>query len=149
MKLFQIEEPDGSPSDPDAPGVAIGIDAGGALCTVAVSVGGNAVILTDREGFERDLPVPAPQAAAGEWQALFEGARLRAERGLARPVTHVVVALAAVPDRAVALTLLQAAAAAGLDLMRIVARDELAKDAAPAEAAAIMAEDLAPRPEGP
>ena len=26
MKLFQIEEPDGSPADRDAPGAAIGLD---------------------------------------------------------------------------------------------------------------------------
>ena len=45
MKLFQIEEPDGSPVDTDAPGVAIGIDIGGTHAEVAVAVGGNAVVL--------------------------------------------------------------------------------------------------------
>ncbi len=149
MKLFQIEEPDGSPSDPDAPGAAVGIDASGALAEVAVAVGGNAAMLADREGFERALPVPAADASAAEWQALFEGAKLRAERGLARPVTHAVVALAAMPDRAAALILLQAAAAAGLDVLRVVPVDEFAKGETPAEAAAIMAEDLASRPETP
>ncbi|MGC2412177.1 MAG: hypothetical protein WA459_05720, partial [Stellaceae bacterium] len=83
MKLFQIEEPDGSPADPDAPGVAIGIDISGSSAEVAVAVGGNAAVLPDREGFALDLAVPAPGASHEAWQRLFEGARLRAERGLA------------------------------------------------------------------
>ena len=58
MKLFQIEEPDGSPSDPDMPGAAVGIHIGGAQAEVAVAVGGNPAMLHDREGFERDLPTP-------------------------------------------------------------------------------------------
>ena len=62
---------------------------------MAFSVGGNAVILADREGFERDLPVPALDGCAEAGESLFEGARLRAERALARPVTHAVVVLAA------------------------------------------------------
>src|SRR5438270_2185985 len=85
MKLFQIEEPDGSPVDPDAPGVAIGIDISGAEAEVAVAVGGNAAVLADREGFPLDLAVPPPEAPADDWQNLFEGARLRAERALAQP----------------------------------------------------------------
>src|SRR5579863_3755471 len=93
MKLFQIEEPDGSPVDPDAPGVAVGIDVGGTQAEVAVAVGGNAVVLSDREGFALDLRVPAPAAPAEAWQVLFEGARLRAERVLAQPVTHAVLAV--------------------------------------------------------
>src|SRR5215469_17634630 len=94
MRFFQIEEPDGSPADPDAPGAAIGIDAGGDLAEVAFSVGGNALLLADREGFERALPVPGPDAPLADWQMLFEGAKLRAERALARPVTHAVLAFA-------------------------------------------------------
>src|SRR5262249_15814485 len=90
VKLFQIEEPDGSPADPDAPGAAIGIDATGAEGEVAFAVGGNAVALDDREGFALDLPVPAAAAAAEDWRSFFEGARLRAERALGRPVTHAV-----------------------------------------------------------
>jgi hypothetical protein len=145
MKLFQIEEPDGSPVDPDAPGVAIGIDISGGAAEIAVAVGGNAVVLEDREGFALDLTVPAPSAPAEDWQLLFEGARLRAERALAQPVTHAVVAVASASGP----TLSEAcAAAAGLTLLRIVAREALGAGPA-ALAAAILAEDLAPRPEAP
>ena len=148
MKLFQIEEPDGSSVDPDAPGVAIGIDVSGARAEVAVAVGGNAVVLADREGFALNLPVPPPAAPAEHWQRLFEGARLRAERVLAQPVTHAVVAVAAMPDAASAALLSTAGAAAGLALLRIVAREALETEP-PALAAAILAEDLAPRPGAP
>src|SRR5580704_3867482 len=147
MKLFQIEEPDGSPSDPDMPGAAIGIDAGGDLAVVGFAVGGNAVTLADREGFEHALPVPGPDAPLAAWQALFEGARLRGERALARPVTHAVLVFAASLDPALAAELLQASEAAGLELLRIVTASDLDAGAPPAEAAAIMAEDLAPPPE--
>src|SRR5580692_10318293 len=125
MKLFQIEEPDGSPVDPDAPGAAIGIDAGGDLAEIAFAVGGNAVTLADLEGFEQALPVPGPDAPLADWQALFEGARLRAERALARPVTHAVLVFAAALDPALAAELLQASAAAGIELMRIVSTGNL------------------------
>ena len=73
MKLFQIEEPDGGPVDPTAPGAAIGIDASSAEVEVAFSVGGNALILADREGFEQVLLVPGIAAGKTEWQAVFEG----------------------------------------------------------------------------
>ena len=102
MKLFQIEEPDGRPADPSAPGAAIGIDVGGAQVEVAFSVGGNAVVLADREGFERALPVPEATAATAQWQELFEAARIRAERALARPVTHAVIVLARSADAGIA-----------------------------------------------
>jgi hypothetical protein len=149
VKLFQIEEPDGSPVDPDAPGVAIGIDIAGPDAEVAVAVGGNAVGLADREGFALDLAVPSPAAPAEEdWRGLFEGARLRAERALAQPVTHAVLAVASVPDAAFAALLSTAAAAAGLTLLRIVAREALRAGPA-ALAAAVLAEDLAPRPGAP
>ena len=146
MKLFQIEEPDGSPVDPDTPGVAIGIDIGGAAAEVAVAVGGNAVLLGDREGFTLDLVVPSPAAAPENWQHLFEGARLRAERALAQPVTHAVLATAAAPDSPLAALVSTAAATAGLTLLRILPRQALASGEKPALAAAILAEDLAPRP---
>jgi hypothetical protein len=150
MKLFQIEEPDGSPVDPDAPGVAIGVDISGAEAEVAVAVGGNAAVLNDRDGFALDLAVPAPAAPAEHWQRLFEGARLRAERGLAQPVTHAVVAVASAPDAALAARLGAASAAAGLALLRLVPREALGppddQTGSAALAAAILAEDLAPRP---
>ena len=145
MKLFQIEEPDGSPTDPDAPGAAIGVDASGGLVEVAVSVGGNALILADREGFERDLPIPGPDAPLADWQTLFEGARLRAERALARPVTHAVLVFAAL-DPALAAELLRASEAAGIELLRVLSPADLPAGAAPAVAAGVIAEDMAPRP---
>lgn len=146
VKLFQIEEPDGSPVDPDAPGVAIGIDISGPVAQVAVAVGGNAVVLEDRAGFALDLAVPSTAAPAEDWQRLFEGARLRAERSLAQPVTHAVLAVAAAPDAGLGAHLATACTAAGLTPLRILAGDALASVAeAPALAAAILAEDLAPR----
>ncbi len=148
MKLFQIEEPDGGPADPNEAGAAIGIDAGGARAEVAFSVGGNALILDDRQGFEQALPVPATEAGAAAWQELLEGARMRAERALARPVTHAVVVLAAAPDADMAAERLrQAAEGASLEVLRFAGRGELPADPTPALAAAILAEDLAPRPE--
>jgi hypothetical protein len=149
VKVFQIEEPDGSPSDPDGPGAAIGIDASGTRVEVAFAVGGNAVILADREGFGRDLPVPGPEAPLGDWQALFEGARLRAERALGRPVTHAVLVFPATLDPVLAAELLHAGEGAQIELLRIVTPGDLAADEPPAAAAAILAEDMAPRPEAP
>ena len=147
MKLFQIEEPDGGPADPNETGAAIGIDAGGARAEVAFSIGGNALMLDDRAGFEQALPIPAIVAPTTEWQGLFEGARMRAERALARPVTHAVVVLAVAPDADASGRLRQAAEDAGLEILRLIGRGELSAGATPALAAAILAEDLAPRPE--
>jgi len=144
VKLFQIEEPDGSPADPDAPGAAIGIDVSGPRGEVAIAVGGNAALLEDRDGFEVDLTVPSLTAAMPEWQALFERARLRAERALARPVTHAVV----VADGSLAERLQPAAAAAQLTLLRIATPDTSAGES-PALAAAILAEELVPPVAGP
>ena len=145
MKLFQIEEPEGGPADPGASGAAIGIDAAGAEAQVAFSVGGNAVVLTDREGFERALPVPAAAAATAEWRELFEAAKVRAERALARPVTHAVVVLAEAPEANIAERLHEAAGEAGIEVLRVVAAPELAAGSDPASAAATLAEDLRPR----
>lgn len=142
MKLFQIEEPDGSPVDPDAPGAAIGIDVTGSQAEVAIAIGGNAAVLNDRDGFEVDLTVPVSTADLPEWQMLLERARLRAERGLARPVTHVVV----VADPAACERLQGGAAEAGLVLLRTVTPEELPAADKRALAAAILAEDLAPSP---
>jgi len=147
VKLFQIEEPGGGPTDPNEPGAAIGIEAMGARAEVAFSVGGNALVLDDRPGFEQALTVPAIIASAADWQGLFEGARVRAERALARPVTHAVVVLAATPHADDARRLQRAAAGAGLALLQLAGRGELPDGPAPALAAAILAEDLAPLPE--
>src|SRR6185295_6778954 len=146
MKLFQIEEPDGSPADPDAPGVAIGIDLTGAYAEVALSVGGNAAILTDREGFALDLAVPVLEASTDDWQHLFEGARLRAERALAQPATHAVVALAVPAAAAIVERLGRAAETVGLKLLEVVQAAAADPEQPRACAAAIRAEDLAPRP---
>ena len=143
MKLFQIEEPDGGPIDSSAPGAAIGIDATGAEVEVAFSVGGNAIVLGDREGFERALVVPDATAGEAQWQEMFEAARIRAERALARPVSHAVVVLGVeLPDK-----LREAAEAAGLEVLRLSRKAELLAGASAALTAAILAEDLAPRSE--
>jgi len=147
VKLFQIEEPEGGPSDPDMPGAAIGIDAGGAVAKVAMAVGGNAALLADREGFERVLPVPDAAAGVAAWRELFEGVRLRAERALGAPVTHAVLALPAIPGETATETLQRAAELAGLVLLRLV--DAGAGGAEAALNAAVLAEDLAPRPDLP
>jgi len=149
VKLFQIEEPEGGPTDSGAPGAAIGIDAGDADVEVAISVGGNAVVLTDREGFEQALAVPDLDAPPHEWVELFARARVRAERAIARPVTHAVIAFAAAPDEAARIWLTNAAEEAGLAVLRLAAAAELQSGAASAVAlaAALLAEDLAPPPE--
>lgn len=147
MKLFQIEEPEGGPADDDAPGAAIGIDASAVAVEVAAAVGGNAVLLVDREGFEQILLAPRGGAAAARWQELLEAARRRAERALLRPVTHAVVVLAGAPDPETAERISAAAEAAGLVILKLVAPNDLPLGVAPALAAAILAEDLAPRPQ--
>jgi hypothetical protein len=147
VKLFQIEEPDGGPTDPSAPGAAIGIDAAGAEVEVAFSIGGNATVLGDREGFERALTVPDATAGEAQWQEMFEGARIRAERALARPVSHAVVLLGALADADLSNELGDAAKAAGLTVLRLIRKADLPAGASAALTAAILAEDLAPRPE--
>ena len=140
MKLFQIEEPDGSPTDVEGAGAAVGIDvAPGGVGRVAIAVGGNGEILPDADGGRtlraRDLP------------DLLLGLRSRAEKQLARPVTHAVIAVEA-GDRA---GLEAAARTAGLEILRLVDRAiaaALVRDAAPEEAAvlgaAITAEEVMP-----
>jgi hypothetical protein len=147
VKLFQIEEPEGGPTDPNAPGAAIGVDASGAAAEVATAVGGNAAVLTDREGFEQALTVPPSAIATAKWQELFEGARLRAERALARPVTHAVIVVAALPDAAAARLIMAAAEQAGLTVLRLTTVSDLGAGTASALAAAILAEELGPRPD--
>ena len=146
MKLFQIEEPDGSPLEAEGPGVAVGIELSlrkGAA--VAVAVGGNAELLPARDGTAR-LALLAPREAA-VLGALLLALRARAEKALARPVTHAVVA-SDVLDAAARQALEAAAQSAGLVLLRVVAPAEtaaLAKAATAADApvlgAAIQAEE--------
>jgi hypothetical protein len=146
LKLFQIEEPEGGPADPGGPGAAVGVDASGSIVEVSFAVGGNALVLADREGFEQVLPVPDDGASAAEWRGVFEAARMRAERALARPVTHAVL-IAGTAEGEIVDRLRQAAEQAGLAILRVVARTELPAGSTPAFAAAVLAEDLAPRPE--
>jgi hypothetical protein len=143
MKLFQIEEPLGGPADASLSGAAIGVDASGAAAEVAFSVGGNAVFLHDREDFAQILPVPQPTVSTAAWRALLEGAKLRAERAVARPVSHAVIVLA---SPGLAATLRVAAAEAGIEILQLMSTDEMAQGDAPALVAARLAEDMMPRP---
>ncbi len=133
-KLFQIEEPDGSPLDPSGPGAAVGIGirkAGAALQgAVAFAVGGNAEILPGSDG-ERVLD-------GAELAALLLGLRSRAEKQLARPVTHAVVMVPSIEQGPLA----PAAEKAGLTLLDSPDPGTKSLEGATLEAAA-MAEDLA------
>jgi hypothetical protein len=115
VKLFQIEEPDGTPADAEGPGAAIGIALAGGVGVVAIAVGGNAELLAQ-------LPLGEPV------ETLLQ-LRGQAEKILARPVTHAVIASDAAVDPA----------SAGLVLLRLV------PGTVGALGAACLAEDLAPR----
>ncbi|MDE2229056.1 MAG: hypothetical protein KGL11_08460 [Alphaproteobacteria bacterium] len=140
MKLFQIEEPEGAPLSAEGSGAAVGIDLAADSAAVAIALGGNAEILTGANGEQR-LDVTG-QAPAEVLLAL----RARAEKQLARPVTHAVIAI---EDTVGAAALAAAAQSAGFSILRVVTRREAAaKDAgkdAVALGAARLAEDLAPR----
>jgi hypothetical protein len=133
-KLFQIEEPDGSPLDPAGPGAAIGIGickTGRALQgAVAFAVGGNAEILPSGDG-ERLLD-------GSDLAELLLGLRSRAEKQLARPVTHAVVMAPPIEEGPLALAI----ETAGLMLLDSVDPGTKSAEAAALEAAA-LAEDLA------
>ena len=135
-KLFQIEEPDGSPLDPTGPGAAVGIGvqkAGhGLQGAVAFAVGGNAEILPSGEG-EHCLE-------GGDLAALLLGLRSRAEKQLARPVTHAVVMAPPIEEGPLVLALKTAA----LTLLDSVDPGSKSSEAAALEAA-VLAEDLAPK----
>jgi hypothetical protein len=143
VRLLQIEEPGGGPTDPDLPAAAIGIDASGAVVEAAFAVGGNAVRLQDRAEFARISKVPAV-AAEAEWRVLFEAVRLRAERVLSRTVSHAVVVLSATPGGAEPM-LRSAAAGAGIEILRLASAAEFSDRESPLLAAAILAEELLPR----
>ncbi|MGH7125164.1 MAG: Hsp70 family protein [Stellaceae bacterium] len=141
MKLFQIEEPDGSPVETaEGAGAAVGIDvAPGGIGRVAIAIGGNGEILPDADG-GRTLE-------ARDIADLLLGLRSRAEKQLARPVTHAVIAA----DAAERAGLDAAATAAGLAILRVIERGTaagIARGAASAEAAvlgaAVAAEDATP-----
>jgi Hsp70 protein len=135
VKLFQIEEPDGTPLETDGVGAAVGIHLA-ADAAVAIAVGGNAEILA--------------RAAGGEPVATLLALRGDAEKILTRPVTHAVIA-AATLDEVARRALGEAAEAAGLTVLRLLTAAE-ASAGAPSPAhpdsaalgAAILAEDLAP-----
>ncbi len=134
MKLFQIEEPDGSPQDDaDAIGAAVGIDLDSAKgAAVAISVGGNAEPLSER------LPVTGLKEILSELRG-------RAERALSRPVTHAVIAVSGEIDDARRREVAMAAVVAGLDPLRIMTSAEASALARGPDAAllgaAIQAED--------
>ena len=129
--LFQIEEPDGSPLDDAAgPGAYVGIDISGSRGAVAIAVGGNAEPLAARDGSEgpetAGLRDPSGRFLPAATEAALLALRLRAERALARPVTHAVIALAAPLDAAIRASLAAAAASAELVVTRALTIDEAA-----------------------
>jgi hypothetical protein len=146
MKLFQIEEPDGLPLEADGPGAAVGIDIeAGGIGRVAIALGGNGEILPDADGVHALRVIPA-QSPAETVRTLLLGLRSRAEKQLARPVTHAVIAA----DAAEQTGLEAAAAGAGLTVLRVVERGVAAalasgavSEEAPVLGAAILAEDAA------
>jgi molecular chaperone HscA len=152
MKLFQIEEPDGSQPEAEGPGAAVGIDLSFVRgAAVAVAVGGNAEILAGSDGVAR-LPVQNLRRSDGRWDeaassALLLALRERAEKALARPVTHAVIAVDALDDSA-RRVLMAAAGTAQLAVLRLLdagAAAARASDARSADAAvlgaALQAED--------
>ncbi len=130
MKLFQIEEPEGPPLDAPGPGAAIGIAVSGESGAVAFAVGGNAELLPDSDG--------AKILVGKDLAGLLLGLRARAERQLARPVTHAVVALPPIEAGPLAV----AAQAAGLIVLEMTDPGTQSLERAALEAA-ILAEDLA------
>jgi hypothetical protein len=116
LKLFQIEEPDGTPLEAEGPGAAVGIALAEGVASIAIAVGGNAELLAR-------LPLADPAETLRQLRG-------QAEKMLARPVTHAVIASDAAIDPA----------SAGLVLLRLVPAD------VGALGAACLAEDLAPRP---
>jgi hypothetical protein len=144
MKLFQIEEPDGAPLDSDAPGVAVGIAiAPGPEGRIAIAVGGNAEILPDADGARSRAG--KSEDAEGLRQLLL-ALRSQAEKQLARPVTHAVIAADGRRKAAIE----AAAAATGIAVLLTIEPGEAARLAGSSSAdaaalgAALRAEDLAP-----
>lgn len=131
MKVFQIEEPEGPPHDSDGPGATVGIAVARGEGAVAVAVGGNAEILPSADG--------APHLHEEDLAALLIGLRSRAEKQLARPVTHAVIAAPSIADGLLAAAAMQA----GLAVLDNLNSGTASLDDAVMEAAR-RAEDLAP-----
>ncbi len=154
MKLFQIEEPEGGFQTAEGPGAAVGIDLSSGGSAVAVALGGNAEILPDGDGQRRLEPEgvfgPGGSFNAKNLTAHLLALRARAEKQLARPVTHAVIASPRLDADAHA-AIVKAAAAASIELLALYTRDEavgFAKGEISADAAclgaAIRAEEEAP-----
>src|SRR5579862_3105972 len=133
-KLFQIEEPEGPPLDTSGPGAAVGIALGRENGAVAIAVGGNPELLPDADG--------TALLAMTDLAELLKGLRARAEKQLARPVTHAVIALRPIEEGPLA----KAAEAAGLAVLEQIDLGTKPVERAALEAA-ILAEDLAPQPD--
>jgi hypothetical protein len=131
MKVFQIEEPEGPPHESDGPGAAIGIALARGAGAVAFAVGGNAEILPGAES--------APLLHEEDLAALLIGLRSRAEKQLARPVTHAVIAAPSIEDGLLAAAAMQA----GLAVLDNLNSGTAPLDVAACEAAR-RAEDLTP-----
>jgi hypothetical protein len=142
VKLFQIEEPEGAPLVADGPGASVGIELASDSAAVAISLGGNAELLPASDGTRRLMVLPAQSLAD-----LLLDLRAQAEKQLARPVTHAVIATEAGQAQP---ALIAAATQAGIAVLRVVTRTEAgAKAGGGADAAALgaakLAEDLAPQ----
>jgi hypothetical protein len=130
IKLFQIEEPDGSHEAEEGIGLAVGIELSETRgASVAASVGGNAelVVQLDGSGLRGGL-------SESDLRNLLLDLRSLTEKALAQPVTHAVIRLDGVMIQEE--VLLRAAAGADIALLGI-RRDGTALEAA------IEAEDLA------
>ncbi|HVA34923.1 MAG TPA: hypothetical protein VNG52_01715 [Stellaceae bacterium] len=140
MKLFQIEEPEGAPLSAEGPGAAVGIDLAAGSAAVAIALGGNAEILPGAGGEQR------LETVGQGVEAVLLALRARAEKQLARPVTHAVIAT---EDGRASSALSAAAEAASLAVLRVVTRHAAAGGDTAVDAAALgaarMAEDLAPQ----
>ncbi len=129
IKLFQIEEPDGSQAAEDGVGMAVGIEVSREHgVSVAASIGGNAELIVQPSGTGI---AAADEAALADF---LRAARAATEKAVARPVTHAILRLDGldIADGVV----LRAAAAADLALLGI-RRDGTVLDAA------VAAEDIA------
>jgi hypothetical protein len=133
MKVFQIEEPEGPPLEASGPGAAVGIAIGHDEGAVAIALGGNGEILPGGDG--------AMLLTETDLTALLKGLRARAEKQLAKPVTHAVVAIRPIEEGPLAV----AAKEAGLAVLDLLDPGTKPTERAAVEAA-ILAEDLAPKP---